>query len=268
MTNAPYYHVDAFADRPFAGNQAAVMPMDQWLDDDVLCAIAAENMFAETAYYRPDTTGAADYELRWFTPELEVAMCGHATLATAHIILSQKPDRDKVTFATRQSGILTVLRDDDGYALALPVQRPSPKPMPNIVKLLGGLPNDTQYAEGGYNVICYDHADDVVALAPDMAQLKALGNQQFICTAPGAGHHAGTDIISRVFVPGAGIDEDSVTGSAHAVLTPYWAKKLGRDRFSAFQASTRGGLLSCREDGDLAWLSGQCVTVVEGRFKL
>lgn len=259
-----YYHVDAFAERPFAGNQAAVMPLESWLDDDILQAIGEENNFAETAFYLPDETGQADYELRWFTPTVEIALCGHATLASGHIILSQDPDRDEVTFRTRQAGILTMNRDGEGYALELPAYAPAPKDMPEIAAMVGGSPVETQFHEGRYNVLRYETADDVLALQPDLKELAQRGNEQYICTAPGKD----TDVLSRVFVPGAGVDEDSVTGSAHAVLTPFWAKQLGRDRFTAFQASRRGGYVDCRLDGDKAWLGGKCVTVVEGLFRL
>lgn len=263
MTNLPYYHVDAFADRPFTGNQAAVMPLETWLDDDVLQAIGEENNFAETAFYLPDASGAANYELRWFTPTVEIALCGHATLASGHIILSQDPERQQVTFRTRKAGILTVKREGDGYALDLPAYAPSAKMMPQIVALVGGNPIETQFHEGRYHVLRYADADEVLTLKPDLKALAALGNAQFICTAPGTD----SDVLSRVFVPGGGVDEDSVTGSAHAVLTPYWARQLGRDSFTAYQASQRGGYVNCRLDGDRAWLGGKCVTVVEGEFR-
>lgn len=263
MTNLPYYHVDAFADRPFTGNQAAVMPLETWLDDDVLQAIGEENNFAETAFYLPDASGAANYELRWFTPTVEIALCGHATLASGHIILSQDPDRQQVTFRTRKAGILTVKREGDGYALDLPAYAPSAKMMPKIVALVGGNPIETQFHEGRYHVLRYADADEVLTLKPDLKALAALGNAQFICTAPGTD----SDVLSRVFVPGGGVDEDSVTGSAHAVLTPYWARQLGRDSFTAYQASQRGGYVNCCLDGDRAWLGGKCVTVVEGEFR-
>lgn len=264
----PYYHVDAFAEGPFTGNQAAVMPLKNWLEDDVLQAIGEENNFAETAFYLPDATGEADYELRWFTPTIEIGLCGHATLASGHIILSQNPDMDRVTFRTRKAGVLTMIRDGidggGGYALELPAYTPVPKERPDVVALIGGTPIDTQFHEGRYNVIRYETADEVLALKPELKALAALGNEQFICTAPGID----TDALSRVFVPGGGVDEDSVTGSAHAVLTPYWAKQLGRDSFSAYQASSRGGYVQCRLDGEKAWLGGKCVTVVEGQFRL
>lgn len=273
MTDLPYYHVDAFANRPFTGNQAAVMPLDGWLEDDVLQAIGEENNFAETAFYLPDATGEADYELRWFTPTVEIALCGHATLASGHIALSQQPERDHVTFLTRKAGVLEVWRakmDDggDGYRLALPAYPPEPVERGDWADLLGGEPVERQFHPGRYNVLLFEKADAVLALKPDMKALAALGNEQFICTAPGAGHHSGADVVSRVFVPGGGVDEDSVTGSAHAVLTPYWANRLGRDSFAAYQASTRGGHVGCRLEDDRAWLSGKCFTAVKGTFSL
>ena len=264
MTTLPYFHVDAFADRPFTGNQAAVMPLTEWLEDDVLQAIGEENNFAETAFYLPDNSGEADYELRWFTPTIEIALCGHATLASGHIVLQQDPGRDSVTFRTRKAGILTVIRDGDGYSLGLPAYPPATREIPHIVELVGGKPVKTAFHEGRYNVLHYATADEVLALEPDLRRLEKLGNEQFICTAPGTD----TDVLSRVFVPGGGVDEDSVTGSAHAVLTPYWAAELGEDSFTAYQASQRGGYVNCRLDGETAWLGGKCVTVVEGSFRI
>ena len=264
MTTLPYFHVDAFADRPFTGNQAAVMPLTEWLDDDILQAIGEENNFAETAFYLPDTTGEADYELRWFTPAVEIALCGHATMASGHIILSQNPELDQVTFRTRKAGVLIMSRDGEGYSLGLPSYPTEPKDISEIVALIGGSPIATEFHAGRYNVIHYATADEVLALKPDLKELAKRGNEQFICTAPGKD----TDVLSRVFVPGGGVDEDSVTGSAHAVLTPYWANELGRDSFTAYQASQRGGYVNCRLDGDTAWLGGKCVTVVEGEFRI
>ena len=264
MTNLPYFHVDAFADQPFKGNQAAVMPLDAWLDDAVLQAIGEENNFAETAFYIPDATGETDYELRWFTPSVEIRLCGHATLASGHIILGQNPDKDRVTFRTRKAGILEVKREGSGYAVALPAIPTEPLDLPEMAAAMGGKPLATRRNPDHYNLFRYATADEVLALKPDMKALAAFGDDSYTATAPGTD----TDIVSRVFVPGAGVDEDSVTGSAHAVLTPYWAADLGRDSFTAYQASARGGYLGCRLDGDRAWLSGQCFTVVEGLFRL
>jgi predicted PhzF superfamily epimerase YddE/YHI9 len=264
MTDLPYYHVDAFAQRPFTGNQAAVMPLTHWLDDAVLQAIGVENNFAETAFYVPDQTGAADYELRWFTPEVEIRLCGHATLASGHIVLSENPALDRVTFRTSKAGILEVRREGDGYAVALPAIPTQPVDNPEMMHAMGGNPLSMRSNPDGYNMFVYATAADILALKPDMKTLATLGDDSFTATARGQD----TDIVSRVFVPGAGVDEDSVTGSAHAVLTPYWAAELGRDNFTAYQASARGGYLGCRVDGERVWLSGHCFTVVKGVFSL
>jgi PhzF family phenazine biosynthesis protein len=261
--NIPYYHVDAFAARAFTGNQAAVMPLDEWLADEVLQAIGEENNFAETAFVVKDESGAADYELRWFTPACEIRLCGHATLAAGHVLLTES-EKSRVTFRTRQAGVLEVLRDGEQYKLALPAIPTQRGEREEVVALLGAKPRETWLNRDGYGIYLFDDAQAVRDLSPDLRRLGALGDDQFICTAPGED----TDVISRVFVPGGGVDEDSVTGSAHACLTPFWADRLGRDAFTAFQASKRGGHLTCRLDGDQAWLGGQCVTVVEGRFAL
>jgi PhzF family phenazine biosynthesis protein len=258
----PYWHVDAFADRPFAGNQAAVMILDAWPDDAVLQAIGAENMFAETAFVVRDATGAADWALRWFTPACEIRLCGHATLASGHVLLELEPERARVTFRTRKAGLLEVRRDDAVLALGLPIIPTEPGEFAQAVALLGAEPVETWRSPLGYNVFLYPDEAAIRALAPDVRGLGALGDDQFIVTAPGTT----ANVVSRVFVPGGGVDEDSVTGSAHAVLTPFWTAKLGRDAFTAFQASARGGHLTCRIDGDVAWLGGPCVTVVEGKF--
>ena len=259
----PYTHVDAFASRPFTGNQAAVMPLDQWLDDATLLAIAEENNFAETAFVVKDDTGEADSELRWFTPTEEVRLCGHATLASGHVLLEQNGG-DTVTFRTRQSGILEVRKVAEGYELALPAIRTEQGEWPEAAALLGGSPTECWRNPHGYDLFLYPDEDAIHALTPDLRGLEKLGNNLFVCTAPGRA----TDVVSRVFVPGGGVDEDPVTGAAHATLTPFWADRLSRERFTAYQASRRGGYVGCRLEGDRAILSGQCVTVVEGSFYL
>jgi predicted PhzF superfamily epimerase YddE/YHI9 len=264
MTPIPYWHVDAFADCAFTGNPAAVMPFDSWPDDAVLQAIAEENNFAETAFIVPDASGVADWELRWFTPTLEIRLCGHATLATGHALLGREPGRQSVRFLTRKAGVLEVRRAQTGYEVALPAIPTSPGEWPEAVAALGAEPREVWRSPDRYNLFVYDSEDEVRALKPDVRALAALGDDSFTATAPGRD----TDVVSRVFVPGAGVDEDPVTGSAHAVLTPFWAARLGRDRFIAYQASARGGYLACRLDGDRVWLGGQCVTVVEGTFFL
>ena len=263
MTALEYWHVDAFADAAFKGNQAAVMPLEAWLDDDVLQAIGEENNFAETAFVIPDTSGQADYELRWFTPTEEVRLCGHATLASGHVLLS-KSGEDRVTFRTRKAGLLEVRKSSAGYELGLPLIPTERGSWDDAVSLLGAQPQEVWLNPEGYGVYLYESEDEVRAIEPDMRGLKALGNDQFICTARGSD----TDVVSRVFVPGGGVDEDSFTGSAHAALTWFWTEKLGRDQFTAFQASQRGGHATCRREGEQAGLSGDCVTVVKGEFYL
>jgi PhzF family phenazine biosynthesis protein len=260
----PFAQIDAFADRPFGGNPAAVMPLETWLPDDVLQAIAAENNLAETAFFIP-AEGDADYELRWFTPAVEVALCGHATLASGHHLLAADPSRRLVRFRTRKAGVLSVARDGDGYRMALPAYRPVPQPLPEIVAALAvAEPVETLRHPSGYDLVVLRDAAAVRAVAPDFRALAAFGDTLNIVTAPGED----ADVISRVFAPAAGIDEDPVTGSAHSVLTPYWADRLGRASFTAFQASRRGGRVDCTLDDERAILGGRCVTVIQGQFFL
>jgi len=260
----PFQQVDAFADSPFAGNPAAVMPLEAWLDDNILQAIAAENNLAETAFIVPWAGEEADYELRWFTPMVEVVLCGHATLATGHVLLSRNATIDTVRFMTRRAGLLEVARNGAGYKLALPAWRLAPQALPDLVAAVGGSPTETHWRDGGYALLRYQSAAEILALAPDFRAMRQLGDILFIATAPGNA----TDIVSRVFAPGAGIDEDPVTGSAHCLLATYWAEKLGRNSFTAYQASERGGYLDCELDGERVILNGKCVTVIEGAFTL
>ena len=263
-TPLPFFQVDAFAEAPFTGNPAAVIPLDAWVADEALQAIAEENNLSETAFLVPDATGAADYELRWFTPAVEVALCGHATLASGHYVLAAEPTREHVTFRTRKSGLLEVARDGEGYAMALPAYPPEPRPLPEVLRSLGVAEAETLHHPRGYDLTVLNSAEAVLALTPDFRALAAIGDTLNIVTAPGKD----TEVISRVFAPAAGIDEDPVTGSAHSVLTPYWAKRLGRDTFTAYQASRRGGHIGCTLAGDRAILRGRCVTVIEGEFRL
>ena len=261
----PFAQIDAFADRPFTGNPAAVIPLDAWLTDDVLQAIAQENNLPETAFLVPDQSGTADYELRWHTPAAEVALCGHATLASGHYVLGRDLSRNHVTFLTRKSGILEVCRSDAGYELTLPAWFASPKPLPEITAALGiATPVTTLWHDSGYALIVVNNEDEVRAVAPALHALRALG--PIVAIVSGLGTTA--DIVSRVFTPYFDIPEDPVTGSAHAVAIPYWAERLGRTVFTAYQASARGGHVGCRLAGDRVILSGTCVTVIEGVFSL
>ncbi|MEP6785126.1 MAG: PhzF family phenazine biosynthesis protein [Sphingomonadales bacterium] len=261
----PFAQIDAFADRPFTGNPAAVMPLDAWLDDAVLQAIASENNLSETAFLIPDGTGASDYELRWFTPAAEVALCGHATLASGHFVLSMDQSLARVTFRTRQAGVLEVARHGADYALALPAWMPSKKALPAIIKALGiETPVETLWHDKGYALVIVEDERTVRTLAPDMTALSKCGDIVAIVSAPGEE----TDIVSRVFTPAFDIPEDPVTGSAHAVMVPWWANRLERDTFVAYQASARGGYVGCRMAGERVILTGNCISVIEGMFRL
>ncbi len=259
--------IDAFASRPFEGNPAAVMPLDAWLDEDVMQKIAEENNLSETAHYVP-ATDDADYELRWWTPTAEVAMCGHATLASGHLLLSENPERDTIRFRTRKAGILEVRRAGDRYELDLPITPMEPAERPDLLEALGTPDGEVFLSKADTAedtaIILLDSAEAVRNCKPDFKALADIHLMAIVTAQDGTDQ----DVISRVFVPAWGIDEDPVTGSAHAALTPFWAERLGRDSFSAYQASARGGRVECRLDGDRAVLGGNCVSVIEGVFRL
>jgi len=266
----PFAQIDAFAARPFEGNPAAVIPLSAWLPDATLQAIAAENNLSETAFLVPiansedDGGEGPDFELRWFTPAAEVALCGHATLASGHFVLSADRSRARVRFATRQAGMLEVAREGEGYAMALPAWTPAPRAMPEIVAALGVEAVETLWHEKGYALVVVRDEAAVRAAQPDGRAVKALGPYVLIVAARGDG----TDIVSRVFTDYFDIPEDPVTGSAHAVMVPYWAEKLGRPTMTAYQASARGGHIGCTLGGDRVILRGTCVTVIEGTYLL
>ena len=264
----PFVQIDAFADQPFTGNPAAVMPLESWLGEAMLQAIAAENNLSETAFLVADRDSGADYELRWFTPTSEVAMCGHATLASGHWALGLEGAGDSVRFRTRKAGVLEMRRAGDGYELDLPATRMAGEDRPDLVAALGvaNAPtflSTTESAEDTAIILLSDEAA-VRAAAPDFRAL-ARTHLMAIVTAPGSGQH---DVVSRVFAPAWGVEEDPVTGSAHAALAPFWCERLGRDAFIAFQASARGGRIECRVQGDRVVLGGGAVTVIEGTFIL
>ncbi len=262
MTNLPFFQVDAFADRAFAGNPAAVLPLIDWLPDATLQAIAAENNLSETAFTVPSETDGVDFDLRWFTPTVEVDLCGHATLASAHVLI----EGERIAFSTR-AGILTVTRGEDGVLdLDLPAYPVEAGVEPGLLGALG-LPDSTPtfLGRGGNGSAIALLADEaaVRSITPDFAALRTI-DRLVMVTAPGQS----TDIVSRVFAAFHGIDEDPVTGAAHAALVPFWAERLGRDRMTAFQASRRGGHLTGQLADDRVRLGGRCVTVIEGRFHL
>ena len=276
MMRIPFRQVDAFldafADAPFTGNPAAVMLLAAWLPDAVLQAIAAENNLSETAFLVPcPDPETADFDLRWFTPGIEVAMCGHATLASGHVILTAAPDITEVRFSTHRAGTLSVRRAGDGYVLTLP-SWPADDAITGADAMalgaaLGAKPVEIWGRGSDYRVAVFASAAEVRALSPDYPAIIALQTGRdlmVVATAPGDV----ADVVSRVFVPEAGIDEDPVTGSAHAIIASYWAKRLGRGGFTAYQASKRGGQLGVTLAGDRVILTGQCRTIVEGEFIL
>jgi PhzF family phenazine biosynthesis protein len=262
MTPLPIFQVDAFAERPFTGNPAAVMPLDHWLDDAVMQAIAAENNLSETAFTVPSERDDADYDLRWFTPTIEVPLCGHATFAAAHILIH----REAIRFSTK-SGILTVNRDEDLLRMSLPAYRVARGELPGLCDALGidEEPAFLNHDGIGSAIVLLDDEAAVRSIRPDFSALAKIADvATIIVTAPGDEQ----DIASRVFVPSAGIDEDPVTGAAHAALVPFWAERLGRHRFTALQASKRSGLIHCELRDDHVILGGHAVTVIEGYFQL
>ena len=255
----PIYQVDAFADAVFGGNPAAVVPLEAWLPDATLLAIAAENNLAETAFFIRDGDG---YELRWFTPALEVDLCGHATLAAAFVLSTiLEPGRERMVFSTRKAGDLTVTRRGDLYVLDFPSRPPAPRdPDPELLAALGGPPPVAVLAARDALVV-YEDAATVKALKPDLGRIARLDHFAVCVTAPGEG---GVDFVSRFFAPAGGVPEDPVTGSAHCTLIPYWAERLGKTVLSARQVSARGGNLACELVGDRVKIGGKAVLYLEG----
>jgi PhzF family phenazine biosynthesis protein len=260
MTTAlPFFQVDAFAEAPFTGNPAAVMPLQEWLPDEVMQAISAENNLAETAFTVPSEAETHDYDLRWFTPTVEVNLCGHATLASAHLLLHGR----EVRFMTK-SGVLTVTRDEDLLKLDMPAAPVEPADLPELLAALGVKGEAfLSKAGNGNTVVLLEDEAAVMAVRPDFAALRKLPYLVSV-TAPGSEQ----DVTSRVFAAYHGIDEDPVTGSAHTAIVPFWADRLGRTHFTALQASKRTGVLHCELRGDRVILGGHCVTVIEGHFQI
>ena len=258
----PIYQVDAFTAQRFKGNPAAVMPLSHFLDDDILQAIAAENNLAETAFLVAD---GDDYRLRWFTPSVEVPLCGHATLASAAVVMERlEPGRKDVIFHSA-SGPLTVSKTNTGYVLNFPA-RPSERiPTPRgLAEALGVVPIEV-YSNAFNYMAVLESVEILKSLAPDMAALARLDRNGVIVTTLG---DETFDFISRYFAPAKGIPEDPVTGAAHCMLVPYWAKRLGKNEFRAYQASKRGGEVLCRLVGDRVELEGACVFYLEGEVSL
>jgi PhzF family phenazine biosynthesis protein len=254
----PLYQIDAFTERLFQGNPAAVRPLEAWLPDSLLQAVAEENHLSETAFYVREEDG---YSLRWFTPEREVDLCGHATLASAYVLFSGEcADQEEIRFGSK-SGELRVRRHGQDLTLDFPADPAEPcEPPAALVDALGvgGL---ACLRASDYLAVLEDE-QQVLALRPDFRRLRDLDLRGVIVTAPGANE----DFVSRFFAPKFGIDEDPVTGSAHCTLAPFWAEKLGKSILTAKQVSRRTGRLVCRVDGDRVFLSGRAVEYLRGEI--
>ena len=246
------FQVDAFTDKVFSGNPAAVVPLESWLPDATLQSIALENNLAETAYY---VKVGDRYHLRWFTPAVEMDLCGHATLAAAFVI-----GQDRMAFDTK-SGELVVRKDGDLLVMDFPSRPPKPvTPEAGAVAAIGGKPIEVLAARDYFLV--YNTEKEVLSLQPDMLALSRLNQGTFIATAKGDN----CDFVSRFFAPKLGVPEDPVTGSAHCTLIPYWAEKLGKNTLKARQVSARGGDLRCKLNGDRVEMAGHAVLYLQGKI--
>lgn len=260
--NIPIYQIDAFTNKTFGGNPAAVCPLDQWLDDRTLQHIAAENNLSETAYFTHNDDGT--YHLRWFTPNVEVDLCGHATLAAAHVLFQHLGHKgDTVAFHTR-SGELTVKKEEDGMLTMNFPSRPA-KQIPitdTLTMALGAEPKEVYKARD--LIAVFDSEQEIANILPDFETMLEIDALIVVITAKGKK----SDFVSRCFAPIAGIDEDPVTGSAHCSLIPYWAERLGKNDLHALQVSKRRGELFCKNDGDRVEISGHAVTFLTGNIHL
>lgn len=265
MTEIPTFEVNAFVGPGLSGNPAAVCFLEQWLEDAKMLEIAKRHNLSETAFLVPAGPGEDfDYHLRWFTPEVEVDLCGHATLATAHALFKERDFKgDKVRFLSK-SGLLSARSVGGRIWLDFPSRKPAASELPEaIVTALGGAPREVLLGERDYLLVYGDQAE-VEALAPDFETLRNNGLWGYIATAPGRE----SDFVSRYFVPAYGIDEDPVTGSAHCVSGPYWAGRLGRDELAARQISCRGGDLLLKVTDDRVLIGGRAVTVRRGEIQV
>ncbi len=256
------YQVDAFASELFAGNPAAVCILDAWLPEDLMQAIASENNLSETAFALPVDAG---YEIRWFTPENEVALCGHATLATAHVLFETgKVNEDRIQFLSRERGLLHVSREKDQLVLNFPSDPPEAVVLPEgLAGAMGAHPQACYRGQTDYLLI-YAKQGDVEALNPDYSLLQRIDCRGIIASAPGDG----VDFVSRFFAPGCGVPEDPVTGSAHTLLIPYWHNRLSKTKMIAQQRSPRGGELQCEYLGDRVRIGGRAVTYMKAELYL
>lgn len=256
------FQLDAFSTHRFAGNPAAVIPLDHFLEEAVMQAVAAENNLAETAFLVPD---GGDYRLRWFTPTMEVPLCGHATLASAAVVMERlEPGRNQVTFHSA-SGPLTVNRRGAGYVMDFPARLSQPVSVPpGLADAVCAVPIEV-VADAFNYLVLMESAQVVRNLAPNIAGIAHLDRSGVIVTASG---DSGYDFVSRYFAPAKGIPEDPVTGGAHCALAPYWAERLNKTSFRAFQASQRGGEIICRLAGGRVELEGNCAFYLDGTVEI
>ena len=255
-----FYQVDAFADRPFSGNPAAVCLLEEWLPEPVMQAVANENNLSETAFLVGEGGG---YGIRWFTPQCEVTLCGHATLAAAHILYTTRGcDLGEIRFTSR-SGLLLVRRNDHGLELDFPAQPPAPCRLPEPARLAFGE-TVRECREAMDYLLLLENEEAVREAKPDLELLRRLDHRGVIITAPAAAH----DFVCRFFAPNYGIAEDPVTGSAFTQLAPFWAEHFGRQEFRARQVSRRGGEVHCRLVGNRVLISGRAVTYFAGAIDL
>jgi PhzF family phenazine biosynthesis protein len=259
----PMFIIDAFAEQPLAGNPAAVCPLDAWLPAATMQAIAAEMNLSETVFFAPEPEGDA-FGIRWFTPTREVDLIGHATLAAGHLVLERtRPEAASVRFLSGSS-TFTVWCDGDSLALEMPALRPRPIEAPEaLARGLGRTPTEVLAAK--HYLCVFDDADEVAALAPDMATLAALELPAVIVTAHGGGD---ADFVSRFFAPANGVPEDPVSGVAHLCLAPYWAQRFGKTRLVGRQLSRRGGVVRCEDLGSRVRLGGRAVIFLRGRIRI
>jgi len=261
-----YFHVDAFTQTAFAGNPAGVCPLPAWLPAELMQQIAAENNLAETAFIVPRTGSAADYDIRWFTPTVEIDLCGHATLASAHVLFAHLGFAEPKVIFHSQSGPLEVSRAGDGRLTLDFPSRPPVLLATYPTGLVDGLRATPVHVLAARDLlVVFNTEAEVRALKPDFARIAALEYVGVIATAPGAAA-AGLDFVSRFFAPRVGVPEDPVTGSAHSTLVPYWAEKLGKTELRARQISPRGGDLWCRLRHDRVDISGYAVTYSTGEI--
>jgi PhzF family phenazine biosynthesis protein len=262
LKNQELYQVDAFASELFSGNPAGVCILEKWLPDHLMQSVAAENNLAETAFAVPSSDS---YEIRWFTPETEVALCGHATLATAHVLFTTRhPDLVSIRFQSRERGELEVSKTGGWLVLDFPSDSPGEVEMSEgLAAALGGAPKGCWKGQTDYMVV-YDTEEEIRTLRPNLHLLNQIPVRGVIVTSPGRQH----DFVSRFFAPRCGVPEDPVTGSAHTTLTPYWAKTLGKNTLSAAQLSSRGGVLRCELLGDRVKIAGKAVTYMKAELYL